>query len=90
MPGELIPGSMPRRWIPEGGERKHRDKIHRESKFVDDNKNLPFTFSKPTCLGSQVLFKCLECDHTFLASKNTIMCICSECKKDAKVERVNG
>jgi len=89
MSGELSPGSTSRRWIPEGGERKLRDKIHKESKFADDHKKLPFSFSKPKHLGSQVLFKCSECGHTFLASKNTIMCICSSCKKATKVERVN-
>jgi hypothetical protein len=90
MPGELSPGSTPRRWVPDGGEQKLRDKIHKESKFVDNNKNLPFSFSKPKRLGKQVLFKCLECGHTFLASRNTTMCICSICKKAAKVERVDG
>jgi len=88
MPGELSPGSTKRRWIPEGGEQRLRDRIHKESKFVDDHKNLPFTFSKPKHVGSQVWFKCSECGHIFLASKNTIMCICSQCKKSAKVERV--
>ena len=90
MPGELSPGSTPRRWLPEGGERRLRDKIHRESKFADSHKNLPFSFSKPKRLGKQVLFRCLECGHTFLASKNTVMCICSTCKKATKVERVDG
>lgn len=89
MPGELSPGSMPRRWIPEGGEQKHREKIHKESKFVDNHKNLPFSFSKPLSSGKKCLFKCLECGHTFLASKNTTMCICSKCKKAAKVELIN-
>ena len=89
MSGELSPGSTPRRWIPEGGERRLRDKIHKESKFAEDHKNLPFSFSKPRRLGSQVLFRCSECGHVFLASKNTVMCICSKCKKAAKVERIN-
>jgi hypothetical protein len=75
--------------LPEGGERKYREKIRKESKFVDDHKNLPFTFSKPRRLGKQALFKCLGCGHTFFASKNTVMCICSECKKAMSVECVN-
>ncbi|GAG08014.1 unnamed protein product [marine sediment metagenome] len=90
MPGELSPGSTPRRWIPDGGEQKLRDKIHRESKFADNHKNLPFNFSKPPRSGKSYLFKCLECGHTFSAFKNTIMCICSICKKAAKTERVDG
>jgi len=90
MPGELKPGSMPRRWLPEGGERAYREKIHRESKFADDYKNLPFSFSKPQHPKKNCLFKCLECGHIFLASKNTIMVICSECKKAARVEQIDG
>lgn len=89
MPGELEPGSVPRRWIPEGGELKYREKIHRESKLADDHKNLPFTFSKPQRSKKQVLFKCLECGHIFFASRNTVMIICSECKKSAGVELIN-
>lgn len=89
MPGELSPGSTPRRWIPEGGEGKHREKIHRESKFIDDHKNLPFTFSKPQRPKKQALFKCLECGHFFYAPKKTVMVICSKCKKSARTELVN-
>lgn len=89
MSGELEPGSTPRRWIPEGGEQKYRERIHRESKFADDHKNLPFTFSKPHHPKKQILFKCLECGHIFSASKNTVMIICSECKKSARVELVD-
>jgi len=90
MTGELSPGSTSRRWLPDGGEQKLRNKIHKESKFADDHKNLSFSFSKPKHLGKQILFKCLECGHTFFASKNTVMVICSKCKKATKVERVDG
>jgi len=82
----LEPGSTPRRWLPDEGERKLREKIHRESK-LDDQKNLPFTFSKPKRGGKQSLFKC-GCGHVFLASKNTVMVICSRCKKLSKVEKM--
>lgn len=80
------PGSTPRRWLPDEGERKLREKIHRESK-LDDQKNLPFTFSKPKRGGKQNQFKC-ECGHVFLASKNTVMVICSKCKQLSKVEKM--
>jgi len=90
MPGELSPGSTPRRWVPEGGERKHREKIHRESSLADGNKNLPFTFSKPQNSRKAHLFQCSECGNSFFAPKRTIMCICSKCKKVTKVELVNG
>ena len=77
-----------RRYLPEIGERKFREKIHRESKLTDQ-KNLPFTFSRPRCSGKQVLFECNECGHVFFASKNTVMIICSKCKKLSKVEKMD-
>lgn len=82
----LEPGSTPRRWIHESGLRKYREKIHKESK-LEDQKNLPFAFSKPGRGGKQRQFKC-ECGHIFLASKNTVMVICSKCKKLSKVEKM--
>ncbi len=86
--GELSPGSTPRRWIPEGGERKHRERIHRESKIADDHKNLPFQFSKPPMTKKQTWFKCAECSREFSASVNTIMYACPDCKKATRVERI--
>jgi len=77
-----------RRWVPEGGLQKHREKIHRESKFADEHKNLPFTFSKPQRKSNEV-FRCVECGRIFSAPKNTIMCICKECNKVTKAERIN-
>lgn len=85
---ELSPGSTPRRWIPEGGEQKHREKIHRESKFADDHKNLPFTFSKPPRRSRNETFECVECGRILSAPVNTIMCSCPVCKKATKVERI--
>ncbi len=87
--GELDPGSTPRRWEPESGLQKHRERIHKESKTADDHKNLPFTFSKPAKAKRMAGFKCAECERTFSASVNTIMCICPECKKATKVERLD-
>jgi len=75
--------------LPEGGERKHREKIHRESKLADQ-KNLPFTFSKPKQGGKQVWFRCAECNYIFSASKNTVLVICRECKKLTKVEKMDN
>lgn len=86
--GELSPGS-PRRWDPPEGVKKHNEKIHRESKFADDHKKLPFTFSKPDIGRRVVDFKCAECGRVFSASKNTVMCICPDCKKLTKAERIN-
>lgn len=85
---ELSPGSVDRRWIPEGGLRKHRDKIQKESKFADDYKNLPFDFSKPYKGKKTALFRCVECDRFLYAPVNTVMCACPVCKKATKVERI--
>jgi len=82
----LESGSISRRWIPESGLQEHREKIHKESKIAD-KKNLPFTFSKPWKVKKQSQFKC-ECGHIFLASKNTVMVICSKCKQLSKVEKM--
>lgn len=77
-----------RRWVPEGGIKRHNEKIHRESKIADDYKNLPFTFSKPPRNKRHERFECVECGRLISASVNTIMCVCSVCKKITKVERV--
>ena len=87
--GELNPGSACRRYIPECGLQKHRERIHRESKFADDHKKLPFTFSKPQRSKKHELFKCLNCGHETFAPKNTVMIVCRKCNKAAKVERIN-
>ena len=86
---ELSPGSTGRRWTPEGGERKHREKIHRESKIADDHKNLPFSFSKPPKSGPNRTFKCLGCGALTSAPKNTVMIVCRECKNACKVELID-
>jgi len=84
----LTPGSTPRRWVPEGGEQRHREKIHRESKFADDNKNLPFSFSKPYKPKKHDWFECIECGYVLSAPKNTVMIGCKRCSKATKVERI--
>lgn len=87
---ELSPGSTPRRWAPDGGERKLRERIHRESKWADDNLNLPFKFSKPQKSKKSDYFECVECGRVLLASTNTIMCVCPDCKKVTKVVRITN
>jgi len=77
-----------RRWIPEDGLRKHRDKIHRESKIAD-TKNLPYTITRPPVRKSFVWFECVECGRSFSAAKNTCMIVCPECKKLTKVRQLH-
>jgi hypothetical protein len=57
---ELPPGT-PRRYEPVSGIKAHNNKIHKESKIAD-NKNLPFTFSKPRKSGRSITFKCDNMD----------------------------
>ena len=71
-------GSGKRRWVPDGGLQKHREKIHRESKIAD-HKNLPFTFSKPPRRTGFSTFECEECGCVMSLPKNTVMVICSTC-----------
>jgi hypothetical protein len=78
-----------RRWLPDIGERKHNEKIHRESKIADDYKNLPFKFSKPKKDKRYTRFECIECSGVLFAPINTIMCVCHNCKKTTKVEKLN-
>lgn len=84
---ELSPGSTCRRYVPTAGDRKHRERIHRESKIAE-NKDLPFTFSKPKKLKRQSFFKCLNCGFVFSAPVNTVGVICSECKNFSLCEEM--
>ena len=83
---ELSPGSVDRRYVQDIGERKHRERIHKASKFADDHKKLPFSFSKPKkTLSNNILVECSECGSTVYCNKNTYMIICNGCKKVTKV-----
>ena len=75
---ELAPGSVPRRYTPPGGEKRHRERIHKESKIAD-SRNLPFAFSKPPTSKRQSYFSCNNCGHIFPSSISTIGVICNEC-----------
>jgi len=77
-----------RRWIPEEGLGKYRERIHKESKFADDYKNLPFKFSKPRRSRRREFFKCVECGNEIYAPKSTIMAVCTVCKKVTKFDVV--
>ena len=86
--GELAPGATPRRFEPAGGTRKHNERIHKESKIADDNKNLPFTFSKPKTAGRNSVFECTECGYKIAASVNNVGFVCPDCKKFTKSKEV--
>lgn len=77
---ELSPGTTERRWIPPDGLRKHREKIHRESKIAEDQKDLPFTFSKPPKYNGRFAYvKCDNCGRVTSASTITVGIICQDC-----------
>lgn len=85
---ECSPGS-PRRYEPEMGVKKHNERIHRESKYADDCKNLPFSFSKPyKAKGRTTYIKCDNCGHITSGTTNTVGIICNECKKFSTVTEV--
>lgn len=87
--GELRPGATPRRWEPEGGVKKLNEKIHRESKFADDNKNLPFTFRKPPKpIGRSAVLVCDNCGAYVGGTNVTVGVICRSCNKFSTVSEV--
>ena len=81
---ELSPGT-PRRWEPEGGIKKHNEKIHKNSKIAD-SKNLPFSFRKPKKdLGRSCSMECPHCGKDLSLSSKTVMVICGGCGKLIKI-----
>ena len=79
---ELTPGSAPRRYEPASGITKHNERIHRESKQMEKNGNLPFTFSKPNkSSGKTKYLQCRECGEiTAVTSKFLVSKVSYECK----------
>jgi rubrerythrin len=65
----------------EMGTKKYRERIHKESKFADTYKNLPYTFSKPKkSKPYNTLFVCPQCGEELFITEDTICIICSHCK----------
>lgn len=85
---ELTPGATPRRYAPAVGIKKHNERIHRESKWVDDNKGLPFSFSKPKKPARGIVVKCLNCSKLTHATINTVGIICTGCNTYSRVEEI--
>ena len=87
--GELTPGSTGRRYDIPGGFKKHNEYIHKESKFAEDNKNLPFSFRKPLkSRGRGTYIQCDNCGCITHATTITVGIICPECKKFSTVKEV--
>ena len=84
----LDPGS-PRRYEPSSGLKKHRERIHKESKYASEYKNLPFSFRKPPkSKGRNIYLQCDNCGHVTTGTTVTVGIICSECKKFSTVTEV--
>ena len=85
----LPAGSTPRRYEPEVGVRRHNERIHRESKYADEFKNLPFKFSKPPKpRGTSTYIVCDSCGYITNGTSVTVGIICPECKKFSTVSEV--
>ncbi len=84
--GEISPGTVGRRWEPDGGLNKHNERIHKESGYADQHKNLPFTFSKPRKAGRRQYMECSKCGYIVYVSVNTVGIICNECKSYVSVD----
>lgn len=72
--------------------KNHREKIHRESKFVDNNKNLPFTFSKPKKpKPDRDVYQCNRCDRVIPMDASRTHVIICRCKNFMVIEeaRIN-
>ena len=86
---ELPPGTG-RRYEPEVGVGKHNRRIHKESRYTDTHKNLPFTFRKPPKpKGKSVYIQCNNCGHITSGTTATVGVICNECKKFSSVTEVS-
>ena len=83
---EFEPGTAGRRYEPSMGTKKHNERIHRESKWADDNKNLPFSFSKPSKPVRPRLVVCSNCGEVVNATINTVGIICTKCNQYSSVE----
>lgn len=87
--GELRPGVTPRRYEPEGGVGKLNERIHRESKFADTHKNLPFSFRKPyKPVGRASAVQCDNCGNITYGTSATVGIICKKCNKFSTVTEV--
>ena len=85
----IPPESVKRRYEPTIGVNKHNDRIHRESKYADSSKNLPYTFRKPPKpLGKSSLIKCDSCGNISCGTTKTVGIICSSCGKFSSVSEV--
>ena len=86
---ELTPGATGRRFEPAEGVNNLNKRIHKESKFVDENKNLPFTFSKPKKSARGCYKKCATCGDIKHVNINTVGIECKKCHSYSSLEEID-
>ena len=70
------------------GKKKYREWIHKDSKRIDDQGNLPFKFSKPKKYKPlNTPFKCEKCGRESAVSEETIIVICGGCKNLSRLKK---
>jgi hypothetical protein len=87
---ELTPGTTGRRFDPVEGVSKLNTRIHKESKYADDNKKLPFTFSKPNKGARGCYKRCSNCGDIKHVNINTVGIECKACHQWASLENIDG
>ena len=73
------------------GSKKYKDMIDRGSKAADQ-KNLPFTFSKPakrTKAPENIYHLCFLCGHVSMVSRHRVSQTCSGCNQQTQVNKYN-
>lgn len=86
----LEPGVTPRRYDPVAGVKKHNERIHKESRYVDEHKKLPFSFRKPSKpIGKTTYIMCSNCGNVSIGTTATVGIICKSCGKFSSVTEVS-
>jgi formylmethanofuran dehydrogenase subunit E len=84
-----LPAGAGRRYEPEVGVGKHNERIHKESRYADTHKNLPFSFRKPPKpAGKSSVISCDNCGHITSGTTATVGMICTNCGKFSSVSEV--
>ncbi len=67
----------------------HKEKIHRDSKFADNNKDLPFTFSKSKkSKPNRDVYQCSKCERVIPMDASRTHAIVCRCNNFIVVEEV--
>ncbi len=86
----LDPGVTSRRYEPISGTKKHNERIHKESRYVDEHKKLPFSFRKPLKpIGKTAYIMCNNCGNISVGTTATVGIICKSCGKFSTVTGVD-